>query len=89
MPTTVKVGRTCVKGIILVITPGGDYNYQLFSDPPEDRPEDEHWVTFVFGVIEYADAFGHQRWTKFRSSIGGNLPAGARLFPCEDGNDAN
>jgi hypothetical protein len=47
-------------------------------------------VIFVYGEIRYVDAFGQNRWTKFRFMMGG--PVGVRpggpMVACEEGNDA-
>jgi hypothetical protein len=47
-------------------------------------------VVYVYGELRYRDAFGVQRWTKYRLMVGG--PAGVRggqLAGCAEGNDAN
>lgn len=71
-----------------MLIPNAEFTYRLlftdFTTPPENF---DH--LFVFGKIEYVDAFGKPRWTDFRFTVGGDLTAGpAQLHPCEDGNDA-
>jgi len=48
-------------------------------------------AVYVYGEINYIDAFKKKRWTKFRFMIGGNVdirPEG-NMGACEEGNEAN
>jgi hypothetical protein len=72
-----------------MLIPNAEFAYRLFFTDFTTSVEDGHRL-FVFGRIEYVDAFDKSRWTNFRFTVGGDLAAGpAQLHPCEDGNDAN
>jgi hypothetical protein len=72
-----------------MLLPNAEFAYRLFLTDFA-APSKGFYHTFVFGRIEYVDAFGKQRWTDFRFTVGGDLSAGpAQLHPCENGNDAN
>jgi hypothetical protein len=48
-------------------------------------------IIYVYGEIRYVDAFGRQRWTKYRYMMGGpvGVRPGGRLAPCDEGNEAS
>jgi hypothetical protein len=72
-----------------MLIPNAEFAYRLFLTE-FTAPTDGFDHTFVFGRIEYVDAFGKPRWTDFRFTVGGDLMAGpAQLHRCENGNDAN
>jgi hypothetical protein len=81
-----------------VLLPNAETELRLFMkefDGPKSKSGKplkggEMAYTFVFGRIEYTDAFKEPRWTNFRFTVSGDLLKGVgKLHPCEDGNDAN
>jgi hypothetical protein len=78
-----------------IIHPGG---HESISSPPKNPICADHfgfvgteeWTIYVYGEIQYRDAFGKQRYTKYRLIYGG--PEGGssgRLCADTEGNEAN
>ncbi len=74
--------------------PGAKFDYKIVENaedigtptPPDNPPGN----IYVFGRLEYRDAFKHQRWSNFRYIIGGEIERGhGTIAPTEEGNDAN
>jgi hypothetical protein len=76
------------------VLPGSDFEYEIIepieSVVGEAGDDPSAYTIFVFGRLEYIDAFGVSRWTNFRFSVAGDiLSGGGAIRPCESGNDAN
>ena len=74
--------------------PGAELIFKIVektTDLGKSAPNDGIQRTmFVFGKIEFDDAFGHARWLNYRFTVGGDIGSGkANFAPCEEGNDAN
>jgi hypothetical protein len=72
-------------------TTGGDLNTPIpFTDAQRNAIRSGLSVLYVYGEIRYRDAFGKERWTKYRLVYGPAVGiTGDFLGPDEAGNDAN
>jgi hypothetical protein len=82
-----------------VVGPGGSITKNIWLDRALSTPEKAGiqsglYAIFVFGRIEYMDAFGDKRWTTYRLKYSGsawppyNGSVGSMNF-CDDGNDTD
>lgn len=75
--------------------PTATFNAKIISDT-ELTPEQitdlgsKQSHLYCFGLIEYVDAFGRNRYVRFRHQIGGtDIPDGTGMPPSAEGNHSN
>lgn len=76
------------------VAPGGSYAVTVFLDRPISDQDiivlkGGRWALYVWGQIDYIDAFDKPRWTTFRAVFGKQQIAEEpyHMGVCEDGND--
>jgi hypothetical protein len=93
---TPAMPRPVGPGSILNLGPGGSFSKNLWFDRPLTVPEiadiaNNARAIYVYGRIEYQDAFGKSRFTNFRLRYNGAFPPvpNAIFNFSEGGNEAN
>jgi hypothetical protein len=82
-------------GILGVLAPTADFHW--FMDAPQQLNAQAfgfltsgQLTLFVYGQVQYQDAFGNPRFMKFRTVVGGAAGVqSAQLASCPEGNEAN
>jgi hypothetical protein len=80
-------------GTLGVLAPGGQFQSRAQSPAAlsvglYDSLVKGDQSLFVYGEINYDDAFGKRRTTLFRTMIGGSFGLGPQLVSCSEGNEA-